>query len=304
MNDFQLLGPVAARLHQEFRTLYYVFLPAFFALAIAVAWVKHPQGGPEFVEALKRCFVATLLLVGFPEITDAILLVTSGLAKRIDDMSGLEAVFRMASEKAKGYTLSPKSLLIGFNDLLVAALAFLSYLILYVARYLMMALYHFAWIFLSLLAPILLLFHLFTSRITVNLFRSLIEVASWKVVWAALSAMLKALPFGDAYMADGNYLTVIVLNFVITLCILATPFVVRSLVGSGLTAVMSTLSPAVATTMLTIPARASTVARVGRDVVSETRHFARRSMYRAGILPAPPPPEPRRPNSQNRNPGK
>ena len=273
MDQFALLGSVALKLHNEFRTLYYVLLPIFFALALVVAWFRHPQGGPDFVEALKRAFIATILLAGFAEITDVILFITNGLAAKIDDMSGIDSIMKMAGDKAKGYTLSATSVVLAFNDLLVASLAFLSYIILYVARYIMVAIYHFSWVFLSIIAPIMLLFHMFSPKLTLNLFRSMIEVASWKVVWAVLSAMLAALPFGNAYMADGNYLTVIVLNFVIALCMLGTPLVVHSLVGSGLSGMTGALAPAVAGAMIAAPTKAASIANVGREVLSNTHGF-------------------------------
>jgi hypothetical protein len=281
MENFELLGALALKLHNEFRTLYYLLLPIFFSLALVFAWFRNPQGGPEFLDAIKRTCIATLLLVGFSEITDTILFIANGLAAKIDDMSGFDAIMKMAGEKAKGYTLSPTSVVLAFNDLLVSVIAALSYIILYVARYIMVAIYHFSWVFLSIIAPILLLFHVFSPKLTLNLFRSMIEIASWKVVWAVLSAMLTALPFGNAYMADGNYLTVIVLNFVIALCMLGTPLVVHALVGSGLSGMTGALGPAVAGAMLAAPAKAATLTNMGRGVLSNTAGFASSSFQRA-----------------------
>ena len=194
MQDFALLGDLGTRLHAQFREIFYLCLPLFFGLSVLIAWFKNPQGGPDFIEALKRAFVATLLLVAFKEITDAILILSNGLADKISDMSGIESVMKMAEQKARGYTLSTTSVLLGINDLLIATLSFLSYLFLYVARYLMVAIYHFSWIFLMLIAPIVLLFHLFSPSITLNLFRGLIEVASWNVVWSVLSLFLALTP--------------------------------------------------------------------------------------------------------------
>lgn len=280
MDQFALLGSVAARLHHELSSLYYVLLPVFFALALAIDWFKHPQGSPDFIETLKRAFIATILLAGFAEITDVILFISNGLAAKIDDLNGIDSLMQMAGEKAKTYTLSVTSIILAFNDLLVAALAFLSYIILYLARYIMVATYHFSWIFLTITAPILLLFHVFTPKLTVNLFRSLIEVASWKIVWSVLSVMLSALPYGNAYMADGNYLTVIVLNFVIALCMLGTPLVVHSLVGSGLSGMTGALPAAVAATMAGAPGKAISAFKAGREVLTNTKNYAAYQAHR------------------------
>jgi hypothetical protein len=140
MESFALLGELATRLHKEFREVFYLCLPVFFALSLVINWFKSPQGSPDFLESFKRAIIATLLLVGFQEITDTILALSNGLAGKISDMSGLDAVMAMAAKKAEGYTLSVTSVIVGINDLLIAILAFLSYLLLYVARYLMVAL--------------------------------------------------------------------------------------------------------------------------------------------------------------------
>ena len=281
MDSFALLGDLATKLHEELRQLYYLLLPVFFALSLVVAWFKNPAGGPDFIESLKRAVIATLLLVGFQEMSDGILLFSNGLASKISDMSGLEAVMRMAAQKSSQYNLSVTSLVLQFNDLLIATLSFLSYLILYVARYLMVAIYHFSWVFLLIISPIVLLFHLFSPKITLNLFRSLIEVASWNVVWSVLSAMLTALPFGNAYMADGNYLTVIVLNFVIALAMLGTPLIVHALIGNGLAAVTGGLGPAALTTMLVAPNKATAVLSLGRQVLADTHGYLKHQAARA-----------------------
>ena len=255
--------------------MYYLLLPIFFILAIIVEWFRNPTGSPEFVQILKRTVIATLLVASYQEISDTILAITGGIADKISDMSGLDAIIQMAGEKAKSYTLAPMSLVLGFNDLIIAVLSFLSYVVLYIAQFITVAIFHFMWVFLSISAPLLILFNLFqgTTHITVNLFKSLIEVASYKIVWAILSAMITALSFGNAYAADGNYLTVIVLNFVIAVAMLGTPMIVKALVGSGLSSVGQTLATATTVAIAAAPARAAMSMGVGREVLSNTAGF-------------------------------
>jgi len=279
MPNLDLLGSLMQNLHQEFVRIYYLMLPVFFALSIAVTWIKHPQGSIDFLDVLKRAFVSTLLLVAFPEISSAIITIADGITQRIDNLSGLETIVRMAKEKAETYSFSTTSILLQFNDLIIATLSFLSYLILYIARYITIAMYHFFWIFFTISAPLLLLFNLFqgTSQIAVNLFKGMIEVASWKIVWAILSAMLTALSFGDAYRAEGNYLTLIVMNFVIAVAMLATPLVVRSIVGQGFQAMSSTLGPLAVASMVAAPARVLMVASKSRQTLNAAQNFSKSS---------------------------
>jgi hypothetical protein len=151
-----------------------------------------------------------------------------------------------------------------------------------VARYITIAMYHFFWIFFMITSPILLLFNLFhsTSQITVNLFRGMCEVASWKIVWAILGSMLAALSFGDAYKAEGNYLTLMVMNFMIAIAMLATPLVVRSLVGSGFQSMSSTLGPATVAAMAAAPARTIATLTTSRNVINSTQSTLRHGFER------------------------
>ncbi len=263
MDQFAALGSVAFKLHMELKNIYYMLLPVFFMASVALVWIQNPAGGPDFIDKVKRVFVATLLLAGFAEITDVMLFLTNGIADKIDNMSGLNAIMQMASEKAKSYTVNPMTPILAFDDMIIAALSYLSFAILYCARYIMVAIYHFSWVFLTIMAPILLLFHVFSSQVTVSLFKSLFEVAMWKVVWSVLSVMLKALPFGTWYAMDGNYLTIMVLNFVIAICMVGTPLVVHSLFGAGFSSMAGGLTGATAAVMLAAPTKALAAWKLG-----------------------------------------
>lgn len=282
MPQFELLGSLMKDLHQQFVSIYYLMLPVFFALSIAMAWFRSPQGSIEFLDILKRAVIATLLLVAFPDISRAIIYVADGITEKIDALNSIDVMVRMAQEKSEAYSASTTSLLLQFNDLIIAVLSFLSFLVLYIARYITIAMYHFFWIFFMVTAPLLLLFNLFasTSQITINLFKGMMEVASWKIVWAILGAMLTALSFGDAYKAEGNYLTLIVMNFVIAIAMLATPMMVKSLVGSGLQSMSSTLGATAVAAMVAAPARAAMVATKSRKALNATSTFARNQVQR------------------------
>lgn len=275
MPQFELLGSLMRDLHHEFVRLYYLLLPVFFAAAIAASWLKAPVGGFDFIETLRRAVIATILLAAFPEISRAIIFIADGIAEKIDHLNNIDTIIRMAQEKSQGYSISARSILLQFDDLIIAGLSFTSYLILYIARYLTLAMYHFFWLFYMITAPLLLLFNLFpgTSQITKNLFKGMIEVASWKIVWAILGAMLASLSFGEMYRAEGSYVELIVMNFVIAITMLATPMLVRSLVNGGLESMSSTIGPAAVAAMVAVPARAATAYAAGRTGVANGMNF-------------------------------
>lgn len=276
MPNFDVLGSLVVNLHQEFVRIYYLVLPIFFALSLLIAWARNPAGGVDFMDTLKRAVIATLLLVAFQDISHGILSIADGIAERIDNMSGLNSIMQMAAEKSQSYSHSSISIVLQFDDLVIALLTLVSYLVLYFARYITVAMYYFFWIFLSISSPLLLLFNLFpaTSKITGNLFRSMCEVASWKICWAILSAMLTALSFGNIYRTDGSYITLIVMNFVIAIAMLATPMMVHSLAGSGIASMAPAIGAAAVATMAAAPLHAKTFLVKGRQELNLLSGFA------------------------------
>lgn len=283
MPQFELLGSLARDLHQEFVNMYYLLLPVFFSLAVVVAWFRNPAGSPEFLDIIKRAIIATILLVAFPDISKAILYIADGITEKIDKLNSLDTLIRMAQEKSGSYSMSATSMLLQFNDLIMATLSFLSYLILYIARYLTIAMYHFFWIFFMISAPLLLLFNLFegTQQITKNLFKGMIEVACWKIVWAILGAMLAALSFGEMYRTEGSYLVIIVMNFVIAVAMLLTPMMVKSLVGGGLQSMSSSIGAASIAAMAAAPAKAAASIRTSRAFINDPKGFAHKQIDKA-----------------------
>jgi hypothetical protein len=263
MPDFSLLSPLMQKLHGDFEKIYFLMLPGAFALAVCIQWFKSANGTVDFLDILKRALISTLLLIAFPEISQAIVSVADGIAERIDQVDSLQAILDMASQKIETYSFSAKDFLLAFDDLFIALLTFISYWVLLFARYLNIVMYNFFWIFLIVVSPLLLLFNLFkgTSHITVNLFKSMIEVASWKIVWAILGAMLTSLSFGKMYMIEGSYITLTLMNFVIALAMIATPLIVRSLVGSGLHHAASVIGPAAAMAAISAKGRVVTIAK-------------------------------------------
>lgn len=248
MPDFGQLHPLMQTLHAEFVKMYFLMLPGFFALALTLQWFRSANGSLDFLDILKRAIVSTVLLIAFPEITQAIIGITDGIAGKIDRLDSLQGILDIASQKIQTYSFSAKDLFLGHDDLVVSLLTFLSYWVLLLARYVTAVMYNFFWIFLIVISPLMLLFNLFkgTSHITVNLFKAMIEVASWKIVWAVLGVMLMSASFGKIYTVEGSYITLTLMNVVIALGMLATPLLVKSLVGTGIQHATSIIGPATA----------------------------------------------------------
>lgn len=272
--NLDVLGSLARDLHHSLSSLFYLMMPVMILWSLVISYLK--SGDPDYPELIKRSFVAALLLISFPEVSNMILNICDGIAARIDNLSGLETFMRMAEEKSRSYANARNVLLLKFDDLFMAILSFGSFVLLYVARYISIALYYFYWCLLSICSPLMILCYIFpqSAGITSNLYKGLIEVACWKILWAILSAMLTALSFGNIYHTEGSYLTLIIMNFVISLALLFTPLMMKSLISEGVHSTAKTIGATAVGAAIALPARMIRVHEVSRNVLSTTRSFA------------------------------
>ena len=272
--NLDVLGSLVRDLYQGLSQLFYVLLPVAILFSVLFGFLK--SGDANYPDVLKRAFVAALLLASFPEVSNVILDVCDGIALKIDNMSGLETFMRMAEEKSRSYSTAKHVLLLKFDDLFMAILSFASFILLYIARYITIALYYFYWVLLSVCAPLMILCYIFprTAGITANLYRGLIEVACWKILWSIMSAMLTSISYGNIYQTEGSYLTLIVMNFIIAIALLFTPMIMRSLIGEGVQATAQTIGTTAALAMVALPARIASVQQVSRAALSNTRSFS------------------------------
>ena len=95
-----------------------------------------------------------------------------------------------------------------------------------------------------------------------------------------MSAMLTSLSFGNIYHTEGDYLTLVIMNFVIALALLFTPLVMKSLIGDGVQATAQTLGPMAAMTMISIPTRVAAVQRITKQAITGSQAYAREKMNR------------------------
>ncbi len=276
--NLEVLGSLVKDLFNSLNQMFYLALPVAILFSVVVSYLK--SGDVDYVDILKRSFVAALLLASFPEVSNLILDLCDGLALKIDNMSGLETFMRMAEEKSKSYAGAKNVLILKFDDLFMAVLSFLSFIVLYFARFVTVALYYYYWVLLSICSPLMILCYVFprTAGITTNLYRGLIEVGLWKVLWAIQSAMLAAISFGNIYKTDGSYLTLIVLNFVIAIAMLFTPYIVKSLIGAGVESTAQTIGVSAVAAMAALPMRAVKVQNITREFLSDTKSYASHKM--------------------------
>lgn len=231
IEEYEKLLPVARQIYEHTSQLSWQMLLPLFLASVAIGYSTDLGITGTVLVRLKRLVLVALLLVAFPTIAEFSQTLGVEIARSIDDMTGIDAVLDATSKKADMFSFDLEGLLNLGSDLLVGGLVLISFVILTVARFFLLAFQHFYWFLLVALGPFLILGTLFESAsgITRGLFKSMFQVACWPVIWSVLSAFLKALPFATAYTTENNLITVITLNLIIAVALLFSPFIVTQL---------------------------------------------------------------------------
>lgn len=231
IEEYEKLLPVAKQIYQHTSQLSWQMLLPLFLVSVTMSYSSDLGISGSILIRLKRLFLVALLLVSFPMIAEFCQVLGVEIAKSIDNMAGIDMVLEAASKRAESYSFNLQGLLNLGADIIMGALVIVSFLILVVARFLLMAFQHFYWFLLVALGPFLILASLFesSSGITKNLFKNMIQVSAWPIIWSVLSAFLKVLPFASAYNGVGGFVTIITLNLIIAIALLFSPFIVSQL---------------------------------------------------------------------------
>ncbi|MEZ4815515.1 MAG: hypothetical protein R3A80_09965 [Bdellovibrionota bacterium] len=231
IEEYERLLPVAKALYTHTNELAWQLLLPLFLVACLMAYFSDLGLAGSVLSRVKKLVLVVLLLAAFPTIAEFSQIIGVEVAKSIDDMSGIDMVLDAAKKRSESYSLDLQGLLNLGNDFVMAVFVLLSYLILVIARFALLAFQHFYWLLLVVLGPFLILGTLFESAsgITKGLFKNMFQVAAWPVIWAVLSAFLKVIPFVDAYSSEGGYVTIITLNLIIAIALLFSPFIVSQL---------------------------------------------------------------------------
>jgi hypothetical protein len=83
-----------------------------------------------------------------------------------------------------------------------------------------------------------------TAFVTSNLYKGLINVVTWKILWSILGVMLLKLATSPSVGDWDNFLTSILVNLCIGLSMLFIPFTTKSLINDGMSSAASALAAA------------------------------------------------------------
>jgi len=231
--DINWLAQEAKTLHAIFSNIFLTLTLTLLTIGIIFEYFKMPIGGvPQFGALIGRVFVACILWTAMPEIMNALSSVTDSFVNEIGSLIQFKYVLSKLADKFHDMSFSWVSI----KDSVMIMISYLTFFLLYITVYLADAFFLFTWMMLYVFSPILVGMYVLpvTSGATTKLFRSLIEVCIWKIVWCCLSALLWSMALSKINdpSTQVSFLTAIILNLMLALSVLATPIVTSAFLNS------------------------------------------------------------------------
>ncbi|MCM0604497.1 MAG: hypothetical protein KA715_00230 [Xanthomonadaceae bacterium] len=242
MADIGWLAGEAREIHAFFESIFYAVTLTLLLTGVLVEYFKFPLGGtPSFGTLVGRVLVAAILLNAYPEISNLIADISDAISKHLGDFNQVKMVLSKMGDKLKTLTWSWVSL----KDTVILLLSFISFFILYFSVFIAEAFITYAWTLLYVFSPILIACFALpvTAGATKALFRSLIEISMWKIVWSVLATLLwsSALSQINNPQYQINFVSAVAFNLILAASLLLTPHVVHALAGAGVTGLANTL---------------------------------------------------------------
>jgi hypothetical protein len=236
MADLSWLSQEAHTIHTYFNSLFYVMALSFLTIGVFLEYFQWPLGGtPSFAPLVGRVLVAAVLISAYPEISNLIADIADAVSQRLGDLNQISLVEHRFAEKWAQQSWNWVSI----KDTVTMAISYVCFYLLYFSVFVTDAFFLYTWTLLYVFSPILIALFILpvTAGATSALFRSLIEVACWKIVWSVLATLLWSAALTDINKpgADIPFLTVICFDLILAGSVLLTPFIVNALAGKGLT---------------------------------------------------------------------
>jgi hypothetical protein len=232
--DISWISSEAKTLHALFVSIFYLAATVLLLIGVLIEYFKMPLGGmPAFTQLIGRALVAALLLVAYPEISNAVASVADAIADNIGSLSNFHNVLQAAGAALKAHSWSWTSI----GDSLLSVVSFVAYLILYLSVFFFDAAIVYCLVLLYIFSPVMIVFYILpqTASMTGGLFRTLFEIATWKIVFAVLGTLLWSTALNNFKNSDqGNFITLLALILMLAFSILLTPLVVRNLISGAL----------------------------------------------------------------------
>lgn len=232
--DISWISGEAKTLHDFFVSIFYLLSTILLLIGVLIEYFKFPLGGtPGFSQLVGRVLVAAILLAAYPEISNTVAAVSDSVAEKIGNLNSFHHVLESAGAALKEHSWSWTSI----GDTLLSVVSYAAYLILYVTVFFFDAAIVYCLVLLYIFSPIMIAFYILpqTAPMTSGLFRTLFEVATWKIVFAVLGTLLWSTALNNfKNSGQGNFITLLALTLMLTFSVVLTPIVVKSLISGAL----------------------------------------------------------------------
>lgn len=238
MVDISWISAQAQEIHAFFVSIFYAVVTLLLAIGVVAEYFKLPLGGtPQFSLLVGRVFVACILLIAYPDISNAVASVADAIAAKIGSFNDVDRVLSAAGETLKNHSWSWTSL----ADSLLWLVTYLAYFLLYVTVFFFDAAIIYCMVLLYIFSPLMIALYVLpqTAAITGGLFRTLFEIACWKIVWAVLANLLWSAALNNFSRPDsaGTFITQLALTLMLAFSVMMTPMVVKALISGALSSV-------------------------------------------------------------------
>jgi hypothetical protein len=243
--------------------IYWIMLPALVALLIVFELLKGSDQQPNINDIIRRTVISILMLISFGMVINLIAAISDGITDKIDQSKNLWDAIKQLGPNSQGESGN----LFDLREHIIYFFSIGAYLIAYIGFFSSMALMHFVWAILYITAPLLLLCYVprATAGIVGNLYRGLVSVATWKILWCLLGSLLLKLAINPKVSGIDDYILAMVTNLLIGVSMLLIPLFTRSLLGDGLQSASAAL--AAAPGLMAIKAATLATSTMGKKVL-------------------------------------
>ena len=182
---FEFLKGVGTELRGELIEVYWVLLVPFVVFLLVLELIKSES--PNVKELVRRIVISVLLLMTFDWAIDAIATIGDAVTERIDGLNKLSEVMSNLAPN-----VNPNSSMFSLRDTAMYIFSLAAYIIAYVGFFTATALTHFIWTILYVCSPLMILMYVSpkTSHITMSLYKGLVQVVVWRILYSILGVLL------------------------------------------------------------------------------------------------------------------
>ncbi len=219
--------------------MYWVLLVPFVVLLLVMEILK--EDNPNLRGLTRRVVLSILLLYTFDWTLDAIATIGDAVTEKIN---GLQKLSEVLSKLGPNY--SGHDSWFNLRETMIYIFSLAAYIIAYLGFFVATALTHFVWTILYVCSPLMILMFVSpqTSFVTGSLYKGLIQVVIWKVLWSILGVLLLKLAMQPDVSGMEDYLMSIILNLCIGICMLFIPIATKSLINDGMSGAAETIAMA------------------------------------------------------------